>query len=157
MVCVYIYNSAIKKSEIMPFAATWMQLEISTVSGVNQRERQILHGISHMGFLSNSVVQSPRATQETLHSLIPGLGRCPGGGNGNPLQDSCLGNPMDRRRAWRATVPKSLTRLNRHTHNLCLMLLCFLCGKNKTLPQGLNVNSVKVLFLCEWTGLCLKP
>ena len=36
-------------------------------------------------------------------SSIPGLGRCPGGGNGNPLQYSCLENPMDRE-AWRATV-----------------------------------------------------
>ena len=27
--------------------------------------------------------------------LIPGSGRCPGGGNGNPLQYSCLGNPID--------------------------------------------------------------
>ena len=35
--------------------------------------------------------------------LIPGLGRSPGEGNGNPLQYSCLGNPMDRR-AWRVTV-----------------------------------------------------
>ena len=33
---------------------------------------------------------------------IPGSGRCPGGGNGNPLQYSCLGNPMDRG-AWQAT------------------------------------------------------
>ena len=35
--------------------------------------------------------------------LIPGLGRCPGQGNGNPLQYSCLENSMDRG-AWRATV-----------------------------------------------------
>ena len=35
--------------------------------------------------------------------LIPGLGRYPGGGNGNPLQYSCLGNPMNRG-TWRATV-----------------------------------------------------
>ena len=35
--------------------------------------------------------------------LIPGLRRCPGEGNGNPLQYSCLGNPMDRR-AWRTIV-----------------------------------------------------
>ena len=35
--------------------------------------------------------------------LIPGLGRSPREGNGNPLQYSCLGNPMDRG-AWRATV-----------------------------------------------------
>ena len=36
---------------------------------------------------------------------IPGSGRSPGEENGNPLQDSCLGNPMDRG-AWRATVQK---------------------------------------------------
>ena len=34
---------------------------------------------------------------------IPGLGRSPGGGHGNPLQYSCLENPRDRG-AWRATV-----------------------------------------------------
>ena len=34
---------------------------------------------------------------------IPGSGRSPGGGNGNPPQCSCLGNPLDRG-AWRATV-----------------------------------------------------
>ena len=37
--------------------------------------------------------------------LIPGSGRSPGGGNGNPLQFSCLENPMDRR-AWLATVQR---------------------------------------------------
>ena len=35
--------------------------------------------------------------------LIPGSGRSPGAGNGNPLQDSYLENPMERG-AWRATV-----------------------------------------------------
>ena len=34
---------------------------------------------------------------------IPGSGSFPGGGNGNPLQYSCLGNPMDRG-PWRAAV-----------------------------------------------------
>ena len=45
--------------------------------------------------------------------LIPGSGRSPGGGNSNPLQYSCLGNPMDRG-AWWVTVhevSKSRTRL----------------------------------------------
>ena len=44
---------------------------------------------------------------------IPGLGRSPGGGHGNPLQYFCLENPMDRG-AWQATVygvAKSQTRL----------------------------------------------
>ena len=35
--------------------------------------------------------------------FIPGLGRSPGGGHGNPLQYSCLENPMDRG-AWQAAV-----------------------------------------------------
>ena len=46
--------------------------------------------------------------------FIPGSGKSPGEGNGNPLQYSCLGNPMDRG-AWRATVcgvAKSWTRLS---------------------------------------------
>ena len=34
---------------------------------------------------------------------IPGLGRSPGEGNGNPLEYSCLENPMDKR-AWQATI-----------------------------------------------------
>ena len=49
-------------------------------------------------------------------SFIPELGRSPGGGNGNPLHYSCLGNPMDRG-AWWATihgVTRSQTRLNTH-------------------------------------------
>ena len=48
---------------------------------------------------------------------IPGGGRAPGGGNGNPLQYSYLGNPMDRG-AWWATVlgvAKSQTQLSIHT------------------------------------------
>ena len=48
-------------------------------------------------------------------SLIPGSGRSPGGGNGNPLQYSRLENPMDRE-AWQATVhgvAKSRTWLKR--------------------------------------------
>ena len=35
--------------------------------------------------------------------LIPNLGRSPGGENGNPLENSCLKNPIDRG-AWQATV-----------------------------------------------------
>ena len=57
--------------------------------------------------------------------LIPGLGRSPGEGNGNPLQYSCLGNPMDRG-AWRATVHGSqeldrTERLHYHQHHPALV------------------------------------
>ena len=42
------YYSAIKKNEIMPFAATWMGLEIIILSEVRQRERQIPYDITYM-------------------------------------------------------------------------------------------------------------
>ena len=41
------------------------------------------------------MVKNPPANARGSDS-IPGLGRCPGEGNGNPLQYSCLKNPMDR-------------------------------------------------------------
>ena len=52
--------------------------------------------------------------------LIPGSGRSPGGGHGNPLQYSCLENPRDRG-AWQATV-HGVTRLNHHHHGLSPLL-----------------------------------
>jgi len=45
------------------------------------------------------MVKSLPTMQEDLSS-IPGLGRSPGGGHGNPLQYSCLENPMDREAWW---------------------------------------------------------
>ena len=46
------------------------------------------------------------------------LGRSPGAGNGNPLQYSCLGNPMDRE-AWRASVHGvALSQTRRSMHAL---------------------------------------
>ena len=56
---------------------------------------------------------------ETVTDLrsIPGLGRSPRGGDGKPLQYSCLENPMDRG-AWQSTVhgvTKSWTFLGTHT------------------------------------------
>ena len=55
-----------------------------------------------MGFLGGSVLKNLPASPRDAGS-IPGSGRSPGEGNGNPLQYSCLGNPMDRG-AWWATV-----------------------------------------------------
>ena len=45
--------------------------------------------------------------------LMPGAGRSPGEGNGNPLQYSCLGNPMDRG-GWQATVHGVAQNWTRH-------------------------------------------
>ena len=70
------------------------------------------------GFPSGAVVENlPANAVDTGDAgLIPGLGICPQGGNGNPLQYSCLGNPLDRG-GWWATVQrviKSQTGLSTH-------------------------------------------
>ena len=54
------------------------------------------------GFLGGLVVKNLMGNAGDAGS-IPGSGRSPGKENGNPLQNSCLGNPMDRG-AWRATL-----------------------------------------------------
>ena len=57
--------------------------------------------LGKISFLGGSVVKNPSANAGDLGS-IPGSGRSPGEGNGNPLQYSCLGNPMDRGAWWAA-------------------------------------------------------
>ena len=47
-----------------------------------------------MKFPGGTVVKNPSASAGDVGSM-PGLGRSPGEGNGNPLQYSCLGNPME--------------------------------------------------------------
>ena len=65
------------------------------------------------------MVKNPPANAEDV-GLIPQWGRSPVSGNGNPLQYSCLGNPMDRG-AWWATVCEvaesdTIEQLGTHTH-----------------------------------------
>ena len=93
-----------------------------------------------LGFPHRSVSKESACNAGDAGS-IPGLGRSPGEGNGNPLQYSCLENPIDRG-AWRATVhgvAKSRTWL---TTELLLRSLCFLrglpgsaSGKETCLPE----------------------
>ena len=49
-----------------------------------------------------SVLKNPCAHEGVVHAVLR-AGRSPGGGNGNPLQYSCMGNPMDIG-AWQGTV-----------------------------------------------------
>ena len=79
-----------------------------------------------MGFPGGSDGKQSACNVEDL-GLVPGLGSFPGQRNGNPLQYSCLGSPMDRE-AWQATlhgVAKSQTRqkqlsMHAHDYNMCV-------------------------------------
>ena len=59
----------------------------------------------YLGFPGGAVVKNlpANAGEVRVEGSTPGLGRSPGVGNGNPLHDFCLENPMDRG-AWQATV-----------------------------------------------------
>ena len=60
---------------------------------------------THAGFTGGSVIKNLPANIRDTGDMdwIPELGKSSRGGNGNPLQYSCLGNPMDKG-AWWATV-----------------------------------------------------
>ena len=69
------------------------------------------------------VVKNPPANEGDVRDVgsIPGSGRSPGGGHGNPLQYSCLKNPMDRG-AWQASL-QSCRELDRTalTEHACVL------------------------------------
>ena len=83
-----------------------------------------VRGKRKLGFPGNTSGKKPtcQCRRHKRHGSLPGSGRSPGGGHGNPLQCSCLESPMDRG-AWWATVdrvPKSQTwlkPLGMHTKN----------------------------------------
>ena len=90
----------------------------ATVHEVTKCQTRLSDSHTHtawVGFPGGSVVKNPPVNAGDLKDLgsVPGLGKSPGGGHGNPLQRSCLENPMDRRAWWAAVhgVAKSRTRL----------------------------------------------
>ena len=81
--------------------------------------------------------------------LIPGLGRFPGAGNGNPLQHSCLEDPTDRG-AWQAAVhgvAKSWTWLSTHTqlHLFIYCLWLFSCYSKVKMSEQKPYNPQVIL------------
>ena len=91
---------------------TWLLINLW-----GHREHLTLSLLLFMGFPGGASGKEP-ACQCRRHMRLrfnPGLGRSPGGGHGNPLQCSCLENPMDGG-TWQATVhgvTKSRTQLKR--------------------------------------------
>ena len=69
--------------------------------------------VGRQGFTCSSVGKES-ACNAGVPDSIPGSGRSPGEGNGNPFQYSCLENPIDRG-AWKGTVHGVTTRLKSQT------------------------------------------
>ena len=83
-----------KRVEVIPVVTMWAPLYLAWHFHMVYFQQ--------MNFSGGSAVKNPPASAGDAGS-IPGPGRSPGKGNGNPLQYSCLGNPMDRG-AWQAIV-----------------------------------------------------
>ena len=101
--------------------------------------------------------------------LIPGSGRSPGEGNGNPLQYSCLENSMDRE-VWWATVhgvaeSDSTEQLALHTSLHCIFrlkpphllvhLFCT-CSINIQFNSSTSLSSYECILVCHWSLSLLK-
>ena len=71
------------------------------------------------------------ACQAGYIDSVPGSGRSPGGGNGNPLQYPCLENPMDRE-VWWATVHRDMTE-----HSCTYILLTSIYYRHKMIEYSL--------------------
>ena len=75
-------------------------MEVPCTSEKESSLQQLME--AYQGFPSGSTVKESARSAGSVGS-IPGSGKSPGVGNGNPLQYSCLGNPSDRG-AWQAIV-----------------------------------------------------
>ena len=141
-----------------------------------ERRTCLLLLCTHQGFPDGSDDKESTCSAGALGS-IPGLGRSPGERNGNPLQYSCLENPMDRG-AWRATVhgvAKSRTRLSdSHTHTcICTQLwlwdlsssdgveICphprarvLNCDSMDCSPPGFSIHGILQARILEWVACC---
>ena len=112
------------------------------------------HTHTHTGFPGGTRVKNPCANGGDTGNVgsIPGLGRFPGGGSGNPHQYSCLENPMDTG-DWRAIihgVTKSRTQPKRlsmytHTHTHILQTL-----KIKDLHSQRSCKLLKLIKRWRW-------
>ena len=108
-------SSSNEYSQLISFRIDWFDLVAiqgtfqhlfqhhSSKASIFQHSAFFMVQLSHpLGFPGGSEVKAS-ASNAGDPGLIPGSGRSPGEGNGNPLQYSCLENPMDRG-AWQATV-----------------------------------------------------
>ena len=132
MAYVYTFSSVQSLSCVQVFATPWIAARQASLSITNSQSLPKLmsielvythtHTHSHtymsvclspaLVFLGSSVVKNLSASAGDM-GLIPGLERSPGEGSGEPVQDSYLGNPMDKGAWWTTVhgVTKSRTRL----------------------------------------------
>ena len=88
--------------------------DVSPLSMISRKDKYFLMSLISVGFPDGTVVNylPPTTGDARVAGSIPGSGRSPGIGNGNPFQYSCLGNPTEEPEASDHEVTKSQTRLS---------------------------------------------
>ena len=122
--CAELFNWVCSHLFIFAFVAFTLMSNLSLfdILRVRTRIEGLFPFFLHPKNIDNAVLENLPANAGDKGS-IPGSRRSPGRGNGNPLQYSCLGIPMDRG-AWRAVhgVAESHTALSTHTHKIYWLL-----------------------------------
>ena len=157
---------------------SWDQLQVSYLQDklVYKHRRKYTSVHWYWGFQVALVVKNPSIIVGDIRDAgsIPGLKRSPGGGNGNPLQSSCLENPMDRGDWWATVhrVAKSWTRLkwvHMHAHTgteqreifmnafhalcICAQLCLPLCNHRGYSPPDSSVHGIFQARVLEWLAI----
>ena len=103
------------------------------------------------------VVEKPPANAGDIRDVgsIPGLGRSPGGGHGNPLQYSCLENPMDRGPWWATVhgVTKSRTATEHFLLFVCVLRVVSNCDPMDCSPPGSSIHGILQARILEWVAI----
>ena len=134
---------------VFPFSFVSWSLDMSLVSPLKPTSLLIKTDIVKIhGFPDVSIGKESTCNAGDTGDVgsVPGLGRSPGGGNGNPLQYSCLENPMDRG-AWWATVHESQSV--RHNWELTLTVKIE-TSRIKNLPA--NAGDTRDAGFNPWVG-----
>ena len=116
---------------MLNFQSTWL-FSINCLYFLQQHSQRFFFNLIffkiQLGFPGGTSSKEPtHQCRDT--DLMPGSGRCPGGGHGNPLQNSCLENPMDREAWWATkgckeldTTKQLITRTQRRYNYVCSIL-----------------------------------
>ena len=109
-----------------PISSTW-----------SEGNKYLSNGLEMMGFPGGAVVKN-LPMQEMDAGLIPGSGRSPGEGNGNPLKYSCLGNPMH---SW-WTIVHGVTK-SQTTEHACALEMTLFQSKSEAIYKPFPLSKGK--------------
>ena len=147
LLCLPSWNSPLEQPKT-PVSPVWSPQNVGQIKQ-----------LSILDFPSVSVVKNPPVMQDKQGmGSIPGSGRSPGGGHGNPFQYSCLQNPMHRGTCWAMVhgVTKSWIQLSTQLLDCAFLLFFFPVDTLLYLWMTLLIKHISKLTLMLWMLLSTR-